>query len=734
MSITKFFRSILTRSSEELEIQAMPQLKVCKDEKNFRTSEMVAIPDTRSAGSTDYNPDFGVTSEQWSRVTSELVDLNLESQQPQSNQNLANFQFDPRLDELDNDFFTDPTNNNNTSTSKNINKNSNNKRSDKNLNQYTSNNTNKNSNHKHTKTSNSNEQIGENHSLLSTLFSIPNDILNLISKTDALHWRALPLKLEGVTLTVLYSSEPVKPLLIQHFTNKCPEYTVDFQLAPWSVLSEAITHHYLNIDSEIAGIEDEERLEEHRLHISQIESEIELPLGIKFEHGQKIDETNLFNTILTDAFCKVHSKRGTDCDIDLEYETLSNGNVKTYLVIRARIDRQMVELARCEMLPATYVKLMTVLKTLANIDTSSYHNAITGTIRAELVYGAKLASIEMRCNITPTNIDRCSSVSIRFQYKSDFIPTLDNIGLLPEQKKLMVMISRFCDGLVIFSGPINSGKQTTQHAMLEEGRVHRPNKKIVSLEDPIEFRMKGVVQIAVQPGVMGSDGEEHGYVYFLKSALRSNIDILSIGETRDSETAQIIIDAADSGCIVYSTFHAANANKVVERLMDFVKQPSRLADSVKAIINQKLIRKNCDHCEKVVDTDLPEIPRLDEYIQRTSYKGKIQFMKSTGKLKDGSFCKKCHGTGLRGLVGVFEILLLSQKLRQLILQRIPASEIRTEAIRSFGFKTLWINGLTRALMGDISLFELVDQVGVPIHPEDEGLPFCAPYEELDSLN
>ncbi len=733
MSMMKFFRSMLTKTSDEIEVQAMPQLKVCKDDnkiQNFRTTEMLAIPEVTPANSnsnpsSSFDSDFNVTSEQWCRVTSELVDLNLETQslKPSS----TNFQFDPKLDELESDFnqLNDikPKANHNAKSKANHSKTPN----------KNTNNGNKLSTSSFKTSTNIqiDEKICENHALLNNLFDIPTNILQLISPTDARNWKALPLKLEGSILTVLYSSTTVKPLLAQHFANKCPEYTVKFQETSWSTLQDFIEHHYSNVHAEIVEMEEQQRFEECRAYINQLDSEIELPSGIKFEHGKRIDETNVFLTIIIDAFCKAHSMRATDCDLHLDYESMPGGNVKTYLVIRIRVDRQMTTIVKEPMSPPTFVKLLTVLKSLANIDTSSYGNAITGTIRAELVYGAKLATIEMRCEITPTNQDRCAAVSIRFQYKSDFVPDFDNIGLLPDQKREMIKISRFSDGLIIFSGPINSGKQTTMHASLAYDHKTRGDKKIVSLEDPIEFRMKGIVQIAVEPGVVGSDGEEHGYVYFLKSILRANVDVLAIGETRDQETAQIVIDAADSGCKVCSTFHAANANKVVERLMDFVKQPARLADSLKAIINQKLIRRNCSHCEKVEDLDLPEIPRLNEYIEKTGYKGIPRFSRSTGKTADGNWCKKCHGTGLHGLVGVFEILLLSQRLRDLILQRVPSYKIRTEAIQRFGFKTLWINGLTRALMGDISLFELINQVGDPV-PENEGL--LDDFDQEESLN
>ncbi|KAF0240421.1 MAG: type IV pilus assembly protein PilB [bacterium] len=267
-------------------------------------------------------------------------------------------------------------------------------------------------------------------------------------------------------------------------------------------------------------------------------------------------------------------------------------------------------------------------------------------------------------------------------------------------------------------------KNTTLIALINKLKLLHPDKKIILLEDPIEQVLPDVLQIQVD-----TSDKELGYSHFLRAALRHNHDILGVGETRDAESANLVLEAASVGHITFTTFHTTDSTKAIERMVSLTKDTSKLSDSLRCVISQKLVKKICTKCVREIDSKIPNIVNLDSYIAKTGWKGEFQFSRATGKLANGKECPYCSGTGAHGRIGIFEILTFSEKTKDLILKNSPAYQIRKQAIKE-GLRSLFLNGLVRVLMGEVTLGELIKQTGYP-NAQKEGVSF---EYDSDSVN
>ncbi|MBN1124684.1 MAG: Flp pilus assembly complex ATPase component TadA [Sedimentisphaerales bacterium] len=255
------------------------------------------------------------------------------------------------------------------------------------------------------------------------------------------------------------------------------------------------------------------------------------------------------------------------------------------------------------------------------------------------------------------------------------------IGFEPEDYERFVQIIKRPNGIFLVTGPTGSGKTTTLYSALQE--LNRPDKKIITAEDPVEYNIAGINQCQVRTEI------ELTFEKILRSMLRQAPNIILIGEIRDGIVADIAIQAALTGHLVFSTLHTNDAPSAITRLIDMGVKPFLVASSIQAIMAQRLLRVICSECKTVNENPDPHYLRLlkispEELKKHPVYKG--------------AGCSRCQGTGFRGRIAIFEMLEMNNEMRELAFQRAPAGELRRAAVAS-GMKTLLQDGRIKVFKG-----------------------------------
>jgi type IV pilus assembly protein PilB len=243
---------------------------------------------------------------------------------------------------------------------------------------------------------------------------------------------------------------------------------------------------------------------------------------------------------------------------------------------------------------------------------------------------------------------------------------------------------------MLVTGPTGSGKTTTLYSALNY--ANQIDVKIITTEDPVEYDLEGIVQVQIN--------EEIGlsYASCLRSILRQDPDMILVGEIRDLETAQIAVEAALTGHLVFSTLHTNDAPSVITRLVDLGVEPYLLAATLEAVVAQRLVRKVCEECKTAYAPSEEELYELD--LSPAMVRGK--------KFYYGEGCKRCNGSGYKGRQGIFEIMLLSEKLKQMVIESVSTAELR-KAARSEGMRTLRESGITAIYDGYTTIEEVVKE-------------------------
>jgi len=289
-------------------------------------------------------------------------------------------------------------------------------------------------------------------------------------------------------------------------------------------------------------------------------------------------------------------------------------------------------------------------------------------------------------------------IVMRLLKKAMKVPDLPELGLRGRALTNLQASIRVPHGIVLVTGPTGSGKTTTLYSVLS--KINTPKVNIMTLEDPVEYQIAGItqVQVHVQAGLTFASG--------LRSFLRQDPDIIMVGEIRDKKTAELAIQAALTGHLVFSTLHTNSAAGALPRLIDMDAETFLLASSMTCVVGQRVTRKVCEHCrqeyvppqEVVEDIKQALGPLLDSFM-------KAKNMKEL-KLYKGGKCSECNDTGYSGRVGIFEVLPVSEKIGRLILERSPSSKIEAQG-REDGMITMKQDGYLKALEGVTSLEEVL---------------------------
>lgn len=322
---------------------------------------------------------------------------------------------------------------------------------------------------------------------------------------------------------------------------------------------------------------------------------------------------------------------------------------------------------------------MSRLKIMAKMNIAEKRLPQDGRIRLTV----RGREVDVRVSVIP--MLHGEGVVMRLLDKSHSTLSLDRVRFPEELRQSWQRLIRRPHGLILVTGPTGSGKTTTLYSSLCD--IRRPDLKIVTIEDPVEYNLRQISQIQVQSqiGLTFAAG--------LRSVLRHDPDVVLIGEIRDAETAGSAIQASMTGHLVFSTVHTNDAASTFTRLIDMGVEPYLVASTVQGVLAQRLVRRLCGTCRSAwepTSTDIPADCRLPV--------GQ-QLWKATG-------CRECRGTGYSGRIAIFELLLTSSQARALCMQRADASAIRDDAMRQ-GMQTLRQSGWQRVLSGETSLDELV---------------------------
>jgi type IV pilus assembly protein PilB len=354
------------------------------------------------------------------------------------------------------------------------------------------------------------------------------------------------------------------------------------------------------------------------------------------------------------------------------------------LAVRLRIDGVLHEVQRIPKRLANGVT--TRLKVLAKLDIAERRKPQDGRIALNAAAAGRM--MDIRVAVLPTV--EGESIVMRLVDKSKKIPTLADLGLSDDMQTKLTEVFTRPTGALLVTGPTGSGKSTTLYAGITQ--VNRPEINIITVEDPVEFRILGVnqVQINVRAGLT--------FAAALRSILRSDPDVVMVGEIRDSETAKMAIEAALTGHLVLSTLHTNDAPGALTRLNEMGVEPFLVGSAVTAVLAQRLARKLCSHCCEMYT------PSVDELI-KAKVSPDVAAMTDGMALYRKRGCPRCNQTGYRGRIGIFQLLTMDEELESLAVQKAPREEIERAAMGN-GMRTLWDDGLAKVAAGLTSVEEL----------------------------
>ena len=294
--------------------------------------------------------------------------------------------------------------------------------------------------------------------------------------------------------------------------------------------------------------------------------------------------------------------------------------------------------------------------------------------------------IDLRVSTIPTN--HGESVVIRLLDKSSLVVGLPELGLFSDDQETFERLIQLPDGILLVTGPTGSGKTSTLYTCLN--CVNKPDRKIITVEEPIEYQMTGINQVQVNP--------EIGMTFpaALRSILRQAPNIIMIGEIRDLETASIATNASLTGHLVLSTLHTNDAPSAVARLIDIGVQPFLVASSLRAIMAQRLVRRVCPTCRHPAELSESEMRALRIEQEQLP----------EARIMHGQGCERCRGTGYKGRIGIFEIFVLDDEVRHMINKRSATYSLRQQA-RELGMRTLREDGIRKILAGLTTAEEVI---------------------------
>jgi general secretion pathway protein E len=353
------------------------------------------------------------------------------------------------------------------------------------------------------------------------------------------------------------------------------------------------------------------------------------------------------------------------------------------LIVRFRVDGVLKEVIKP---PKRFQKaIASRVKIMGQLNIAETRLPQDGRIRIKIAG----KDIDIRLSTVPTAWGE--GIVMRLLDKSNVLLNLEDIGFDPEQLDVMEQLIHRSHGIIFVTGPTGSGKTTTLYAALN--RINTPDLKILTAEDPVEYQMKGINQVAVQPKIGLT------FASALRSFLRQDPDVILVGETRDLETAEIAIQASLTGHLVLSTIHTNDAPSAITRLVDMGVEPFLVASSLIGALGQRLVRTLCKACKQ------PYQPTPDE-LREVGITPELMAKHGTGVLWKPVGCEVCNGLGYKGRTGIYEMMLVDDEIRQLILKNVDSNTIKKHAM-SKGMVALREHGAIKVARGTTSAAEVL---------------------------
>ena len=507
-----------------------------------------------------------------------------------------------------------------------------------------------------------------------------NAIKNVPAKL-AWHYKVMPLSIEGNVLTIAISNPSDMWPIDDLETNL--GYRVEKVLASSSDILEAINKFYGIGADTIERILEGDKYEQPGAG-EAVENE-------KVEDLEKMagdaSVIKLVNQILHEAI------KDRTTDIHMEH-------FRNEVTLRYRIDGILYDRQLSGNIGYLYPAIISRIKVISNLDIVERRIPQDG--RAKVKIGN--SEYELRVSVIPTLYGE--NIVIRI-LPTAMLFSLSELGIPEKALDTIAQLIQKSHGIIFTTGPTGSGKTTTLYACLN--KLNTRQRKIVTIEDPIEYELKGVCQSQINPKIDLTFGK------MLRSMLRHDPDVMMVGEVRDFETAEITIQTALTGHLVFSTLHTNDAASGITRLLNIGIEPYLITSSVEAFIAQRLVRVICPKCkEKVSLRGREAAEAISEIASLSSVFAKASADKSVArndKAKDavvyrGKGCKACNNTGYRGRTGIYEILLVGDEIRKLILQKASSEEIKAKACE-LGMLPLRQDGWERVLAGITTLEEVI---------------------------
>jgi type IV pilus assembly protein PilB len=491
--------------------------------------------------------------------------------------------------------------------------------------------------------------------LLEKIDVVPEEALKAVPRHLAYRLSVMPLQLEGrhlrVALTDPFNFDAIDTL------SKEVRYEIDFVVSPAEQIAQALKLNYGSASEIVHSL-----IGDYSGDNLQVKDG-RTPEGEEGDRGEGGDAhiIRLVNLLIMEA----HRLRASDIHIE---------PLEKRLRLRYRIDGVL------QIMPDQPKKLQSALigrlKIMANMSIAEKRLPQDG--RIQMRANAGRTAIDLRVSSIPTS--HGESIVMRILDKTSLALGLPELGFLSDDQIKMERILALPDGIFLVTGPTGSGKSTTVYACLH--LLNKPDRKIITVEDPIEYQLTGVNQVPVN--------DEVGMTFpaALRAMLRQAPNIIMVGEIRDLETAAIAVNASLTGHLVFSTLHTNDAPSAVTRLVDIGVKKFLVASAVRAIMAQRLVRRICVNCVEPYQPTEKELRALNlkpEQIEQANF-------------RKGRGCDKCRDTGYKGRMGIFEIIVLDDEIRRMVNEGLSVSELRQRA-RDLGMRTMREDGIRKVLAG-----------------------------------
>ncbi len=490
---------------------------------------------------------------------------------------------------------------------------------------------------------------------------LTDEVISAIPRHIAKKYKVVPVYRHGNSLTVALSDPSDLDTIdsLHHLLRM----EIEVRVATEEEIEAAIGQYYGASDDSVGKMIQD---------ITEGEVEIgTLGKGVQVDDGAVVDADapiiKLVNSLVVEAFKSRAS--------DIHLEPLS----KTFRV-RYRIDGMLHEMKGPP--KRLQASIISRLKIQSNMSIAEHRIPQDGRIQMSI--GGK--AIDLRVSCLPTN--HGESIVMRILDKEGLKLGLPELGFFTDDQQTFERLIGLPDGILLVTGPTGSGKTTTLYACLNY--INRPDRKIITVEDPVEYVLSGINQVQVSEAVGLT------FAGALRSMLRQAPNVIMLGEIRDMETATIAINASLTGHLVFSTLHTNDAPSAVTRLIDIGVKPFLVASSTRALMAQRLVRKVCKRCAA------PHVPTEGELRSLNIDPNNL----ANAAFLRGKGCNECGKTGYRGRFGIFEIFLIDDEARKLIYEKVSSSVLRSRA-REMGMRTLREDGARKVLAGMTTAEEVI---------------------------